>query len=38
VAELKKKYGKLTAAKADIKVKAASWAKLAEIYIKLDAA
>ena len=38
VSELKKKYGKLTAAKADIKVKAASWAKLAEIYIKLDAA
>lgn len=38
VAELKKKYGKLAAAKADIKVKAASWAKLAEIYIKLDAA
>lgn len=38
VSDLKKKYGKLAAAKADIKVKAASWAKLAEIYIKLDAA
>lgn len=33
VAELKRKYGKLTNAKSDLKIKAASWARLAETYM-----